>query len=110
MGALPPTPRPSPRFRRFRNPARRPEPRNPPLACGGSAGSGGSGLTAADQPSPPAHHRPQPAGLNRQGEAMTTPAEVTEPQVAELQLYPVEEAADMLRLGRTTVFDLLRNG
>jgi excisionase family DNA binding protein len=41
---------------------------------------------------------------------MTTPAEATEPQVAELHLYTIEEAATMLRLGRTKVFDLLRDG
>jgi excisionase family DNA binding protein len=41
---------------------------------------------------------------------VTTTTEVAEPKVAELQLYTIEEAAAMLRLGRTTVFDLLRNG
>jgi excisionase family DNA binding protein len=41
---------------------------------------------------------------------MTTPAEATETEVAELQLYTIEETATMLRLGRTKVFDLLRNG
>jgi excisionase family DNA binding protein len=41
---------------------------------------------------------------------MTTPAEATETKVAELQLYTIEEAAIMLRLGRTKVFDLLRDG
>ena len=41
---------------------------------------------------------------------MTTPAEATETKVAELQLYTIEETATMLRLGRTKVFDLLRNG
>lgn len=41
---------------------------------------------------------------------MTTPAVPTEPQVRELRLYTIEEAAAMLRLGRTKVFDLLRNG
>lgn len=41
---------------------------------------------------------------------MTTPAAATETKVAELQLYTIEETATMLRLGRTKVFDLLRNG
>jgi excisionase family DNA binding protein len=41
---------------------------------------------------------------------MTTPAAPTEPEIAELRLYTIEEAATMLRLGRTKVFDLLRNG
>jgi len=41
---------------------------------------------------------------------MTAPAEAIEPTVAELQLYTIEEAAAMLRLGRTKVFDLLRSG
>ena len=47
---------------------------------------------------------------------MSTPTETTEPQVAnephaaELQLYTIEEAMTMLRMGRTTIFDLLRNG
>lgn len=41
---------------------------------------------------------------------MTATTEVTEPKVAELRLYTIEEAAALLRLGRTTVFDLLRNG
>lgn len=41
---------------------------------------------------------------------MTAPAEAAEPQVAELRLYTIEEAMTMLRMGRTTIFDLLRNG
>jgi excisionase family DNA binding protein len=41
---------------------------------------------------------------------MTAPAEATGTEVAELQLYTIEETATMLRLGRTKVFDLLRNG
>lgn len=41
---------------------------------------------------------------------MPSPTDATEPQVAELQLYTIEEAAAMLRLGRTKVFDLIRNG
>jgi excisionase family DNA binding protein len=41
---------------------------------------------------------------------MSSPTDATEPQVAELQLYTIEEAAAMLRLGRTKVFDLIRNG
>jgi excisionase family DNA binding protein len=41
---------------------------------------------------------------------MPAPTQATELQVAELQLYTIEEAMTMLRLGRTTIFDLLRNG
>jgi excisionase family DNA binding protein len=47
---------------------------------------------------------------------MSTPTETAEPQVANephaagLQLYTIEEAMIMLRMGRTTIFDLLRNG
>jgi excisionase family DNA binding protein len=41
---------------------------------------------------------------------MSTPTEATAPQVAELQLFTVEEAMTMLRMGRTTIFDQLRNG
>ncbi len=41
---------------------------------------------------------------------MSAPAEVTGPQAAELQLYTIEEAMTMLRMGRTTIFDQLRNG
>lgn len=41
---------------------------------------------------------------------MPTPSGTTEPQVAELQLYTIEEAMTMLRMGRTTIFDQLRNG
>lgn len=41
---------------------------------------------------------------------MTTPAEATKPEVAELRLYTIEEARVMLRLGKTKIFDLLRNG
>jgi excisionase family DNA binding protein len=41
---------------------------------------------------------------------MTTPAEATSPEIAELRLYTIEEVGDMLRLGKTKVFDLLRNG
>ncbi len=41
---------------------------------------------------------------------MSAPAKVAGPQAAELQLYTIEEAATMLRLGRTKVFDLLRDG
>ena len=41
---------------------------------------------------------------------MPAPADATGPQVAELQLYTIEEAMTMLRMGRTTIFDLLRNG
>ena len=41
---------------------------------------------------------------------MTRPAEQTQPEIAELQLYTIEEAAAMLRMGRTKIFDLLRNG
>lgn len=42
---------------------------------------------------------------------MSVSTESTEPPpVAELQLYTIEEAATMLRLGRTKVFDLLRDG
>lgn len=42
---------------------------------------------------------------------MTTPAEPpAAPEIAELRLYTIEEAAALLRLGRTKVFDLLRNG
>lgn len=44
------------------------------------------------------------------GEPTSTPAEVTELKVPELQLYTIEEAMTMLRLGRTTIFDQLRNG
>lgn len=44
------------------------------------------------------------------GEPMSTPAEATELKAAELQLYTIEEAMTMLRLGRTTIFDQLRNG
>jgi excisionase family DNA binding protein len=41
---------------------------------------------------------------------MTTPAEATEPEIAELRLYTTEEVGNMLGLGKTKVFDLLRNG
>lgn len=41
---------------------------------------------------------------------MTATTEAAEPKVAEFQLYTIEEAATLLRLGRTTIFDLLRNG
>ena len=41
---------------------------------------------------------------------MSTPAEATGLKIAELQLYTIEEAMTMLRMGRTTIFDLLRNG
>jgi excisionase family DNA binding protein len=41
---------------------------------------------------------------------MTASAEVTGPQVAELQLFTIEEAMTILRMGRTTIFDQLRNG
>lgn len=41
---------------------------------------------------------------------MSAPAEVTGHQVAELQLFTIEEAMTMLRMGRTTIFDQLRNG
>ena len=41
---------------------------------------------------------------------MPTPTEATAPQVAELQLFTIEEAMTMLRMGRTTIFDQLRNG
>lgn len=41
---------------------------------------------------------------------MQAPAEATGPQVAELQLYTIEETMTMLRMGRTMIFDLLRNG
>ncbi len=41
---------------------------------------------------------------------MSMPIEATGPQVAELQLYTIEEAMTMLRMGRTTIFDQLRNG
>jgi excisionase family DNA binding protein len=41
---------------------------------------------------------------------MSTPTEATAPHVAELQLFTVEEAMTMLRMGRTTIFDQLRNG
>lgn len=36
--------------------------------------------------------------------------EGTSPEISELKLYTIEEAMTMLRLGRTTVFDLLRSG
>lgn len=38
------------------------------------------------------------------------PADGTNPEIAELRLYTIEEAMSMLHLGRTTIFDLLRNG
>lgn len=38
---------------------------------------------------------------------MITP---TEPGIAELRLYTIEETRVMLRLGKTKIFDLLRNG
>jgi excisionase family DNA binding protein len=41
---------------------------------------------------------------------MSVSTESTEPQIAELQLYTIEEVGTMLRLGKTKVFDLLRNG
>ncbi len=41
---------------------------------------------------------------------MSTPAEATGLKAAELQLYTIEEAMTMLRMGRTTIFDQLRNG
>jgi excisionase family DNA binding protein len=41
---------------------------------------------------------------------MSAPTEATKPQVAELQLYTIEETMTMLRMGRTTIFDQLRNG
>lgn len=41
---------------------------------------------------------------------MTTPAEATKPEIAELRLYTTEEVGNMLGLGKTKVFDLLRNG
>jgi excisionase family DNA binding protein len=41
---------------------------------------------------------------------MSTPTEATESRVAELQLYTVEEVASRLKLGRTVIFDLIRNG
>jgi excisionase family DNA binding protein len=41
---------------------------------------------------------------------MSTPAGATGLKVAELQLYTIEEAMTMLRMGRTTIFDQLRNG
>jgi excisionase family DNA binding protein len=41
---------------------------------------------------------------------MSAPAKVTGSQAAELELYTIEEAATMLRLGRTKVFDLIRDG
>lgn len=40
----------------------------------------------------------------------TAPAEPIGPEIAELRLYTIEEVGDMLRLGKTKVFDLLRNG
>jgi excisionase family DNA binding protein len=40
---------------------------------------------------------------------MSTPTKATEPEVAELQLYTVEEVATVLKLGRTVIFDLIRN-
>jgi excisionase family DNA binding protein len=39
-----------------------------------------------------------------------TPAEGTGLQIAELQLYTIEEAMILLRMGRTTIFDQLRSG
>lgn len=36
--------------------------------------------------------------------------EGTSPEISELKLYTIEEAMTMLRLGRTTIFDLLRSG
>lgn len=41
---------------------------------------------------------------------MSASPEETGHQVAELQLYTVEEVATMLKLGRTVIFDLIRNG
>lgn len=41
---------------------------------------------------------------------MSTPVETTESEVVNLRLYTIEEAGAMLRLGKTKVFDLLRNG
>jgi excisionase family DNA binding protein len=41
---------------------------------------------------------------------MSAPTEATGSQVTELQLFTIEEAMTMLRMGRTTIFDQLRNG
>jgi excisionase family DNA binding protein len=41
---------------------------------------------------------------------MSAPSEETDYQVTELQLYTVEEVGTMLKLGRTVIFDLIRNG
>jgi excisionase family DNA binding protein len=43
-------------------------------------------------------------------EESTRPEAGESPEIAELRLYTIEEAQTMLRLGKTKIFDLLRNG